>query len=106
MLEKFKKYFIVIPMALAISAWGWGQGSKIENAIRQNLKDPASVQFKGLVISAKGNRACIVWNAKNSMGGYGDWSVAELTKDDSDWMVKTMEGEPKNCTQKHWDWGY
>lgn len=81
-----------------------GEGSKIKDVIRNNLKDPGSANFKDLVVSEDGKRACIVWNAKNSMGGYGDWNIAELKKDGlaangDKWIVKDMKGLSQNCTE-------
>lgn len=76
-----------------------GDSSKIEGAIRENLKDPVSANFKDVVFSPDNKRACVEWNAKNSMGGYGSWSIAELTKYDSDWIVKDMKGSDRNCTE-------
>lgn len=91
-----KKVLLVAPVVLAIV--GCGQSSKMENAIKDRLRDPASAQFKQVVISDFGNFACVEWNAKNGMGGYGDWSIAELKKVDSDWVVTEMEGKAYRCT--------
>jgi hypothetical protein len=93
-----KKLFVLLPLALMLSACG-GEESKIKNVVQQNLKDPSSVQFKDVVISENGWRACIIWNAKNSMGGYGDWNVAELRKIGSEWTAHEMNGSSSNCSE-------
>ena len=94
-----KKLLIALPMLLALVACG--ENAKIESAVRENLKDPASAQFKDVVISASGNFACKVWNSKNSMGGYGDWDIAELKKIASGWVVTKMQGSQQHCTADH-----
>ncbi len=91
------KKIVLISSVLVLAACG--ENSKIEDAVRQQLKDPGSAQFKEATISASGLRACVVWNAKNSMGGYGDWSVAELTKAESGWNAHEMKGREGNCTE-------
>jgi len=85
---------LLLPILLAAC----GQGGQIEKAVREKLKDPDSAKFKDLVVSENGERACVVWNAKNSMGGYGDWDVAELQKINSSWKVNDMRGNESNCT--------
>lgn len=68
-----------------------GENSKIEDAIRANLKDPESAQFKNMIISKSNIFACVEWNAKNSMGGYGEWSTARLQKNQAGWGVREMQ---------------
>ena len=87
---------MVLLLPLLVAACG--QGGQIENAVRDQLKDPDSAQFKDLVVSENGKRACVVWNAKNSMGGYGEWDVAELQKNNSSWKINDMRGHESNCT--------
>lgn len=41
-------------------------------AVRDILKDPASARFKNIKINSVGD-VCGQYNAKNSMGGYGDF---------------------------------
>lgn len=94
-----RKIFVLLPLVFMLAACG--EESKIKDAVRNSLKDPGSAQFKDAIISAKKNMACITWNAKNSMGGYGNWSTAELAKEDSEWIVQEMQGNPDNCTQDH-----
>jgi len=98
----FKKYIIFFSLFLFLA--GCGEGSKVEKVISQRLKDPSSVQFKDMFVSSDGKRACITWNAKNSMGGYGEWDVAVLNKANSEWEVETMEGGSSDqCTQNSLD---
>lgn len=63
-----KKFLICLP--LDITLLGCGEESKIRDLVRENLKDPDSVQFEDFIISNNDSVACITWNAKNSMGGY------------------------------------
>jgi hypothetical protein len=81
----------IAPLLLALALAACGDSSKIKDAVRERVKDPGSTQFKDLFVN-EGKFACVVWNAKNSMGGYGDWHVAELRKLDDDWHVSNMEG--------------
>lgn len=90
-----KKSFLVIPAILILM--GCSDKTKIEDAVRSHLKDPSSAQFDGLVKSDSGNFACTIWNAKNSMGGYSDWKIAELSKVGSDWNVTKIQGSENNC---------
>jgi hypothetical protein len=69
-----------------------GEESAIQSAIKSNLKDPESAKFDKLAMSADKQRACVVWNAKNSMGGYGNWAIAKLMKVDSKWEITSMDG--------------
>lgn len=92
-----RKLLVLFPIAFFLASCG--DSSKIKDVVRQNLKDPGSAQFKDTIFSADNKRACIVWNAKNSMGGYGDWDVAELKKENSEWTVKDMKGSEQNCSE-------
>lgn len=74
--------------------------NSLEEAIMARLNDPDSAKFKNKVFSGDGKKACIIWNAKNKMGGYGDWQIAELTLSGSQWIVKDMEGSADNCTER------
>lgn len=91
-----RKILVLLPVIFVLASCG--DTSKIKDVIRQNLKDPGSAEFKDTAFSADNKRACIVWNAKNSMGGYGNWAVAEFVKKDSVWIVKAMKGSESNCT--------
>jgi hypothetical protein len=92
------KVIFLLPIIFLLAACG-DDDSKIKDVIRQYLKDPGSAQFKDTVVSKDGERACIVWNAKNSMGGYGDWEVTELLKLNSVWVVKDIKGSEQNCSE-------
>ena len=92
----YKKLLGVLLIILVMTACGGN--SEIEEVIRNNVKDPASAQFKDLVISDNGKRACIAWNAKNSLGGYSDWHFAELKNAGNGWTVLNMEQTPSRCT--------
>lgn len=70
---------------------------EIENTIKERLNDPLSTQFKNLVVNKSENKACIAWNSKNAMGGYGSWKYALLKKSNSRWSVSNMEEEQDKC---------
>ncbi|QEY64962.1 hypothetical protein FXN65_23945 [Metapseudomonas lalkuanensis] len=46
------------------------EASRVEDLVRENLKDPTSAQFKEIRKSKDGTYFCGEVNAKNSMGGY------------------------------------
>ncbi|GHU25841.1 hypothetical protein AGMMS50256_01350 [Betaproteobacteria bacterium] len=94
-----RKSLLLFPIVFLLAAWGWSDNSKIEDIVRQNLKDPGSAQFKDIIFSADKRRACIVWNAKNSLGGYGGWHIAEFKKENSEWVVKDMDVPEPNCRE-------
>lgn len=93
-----RKITIILSTLFALS--GCGEESKIKEHIRANLNDPGSAQFKDSIISKNGLTACITWNAKNSMGGYGEWSKAELVMGDSGWQVINMKANPYRCSEE------
>lgn len=106
MAAKNKQILAMISLILVLAACGKGINSnekfsypilEIEQAIRENLKDPASAQFKNLAISKGGSYACVHWNAKNSMGGYNDWATAQLRKSGSAWEVISMQASEPMC---------
>ncbi len=86
------------PVFLLVSC---GEQSGMEDAIRNQLKDPASAKFKEPVISRDGRYACIAWNAKNSLGGYGDWQYTGLKKGNSSWIVSEIQKVPDYCTSEY-----
>lgn len=92
-----KKGLFALVVCLGVAACG--DGGKIEQAVRENLNDPDSAQFRDLVMSEDGRMACVGWNAKNMMGGYGQWKFARLEEVDSVWTVDEMEIPESECTQ-------
>ncbi len=92
----------MLSAVLGLLASGCGSESEIKDAIRQSLKDPDSAKFQELVTNKAGDRACASFNAKNSMGGYGDWQIAELRKINSKWTVQTFNGDASNCNEASW----
>lgn len=90
-----KKTLILPVLAFLVAC---GPQSKIEAKIKDQLKDPESAQFRGLVSSKSGKYACIEWNAKNSMGGYANWQLAEMEKTLDGWRVINLDGSQYNCT--------
>jgi hypothetical protein len=85
--------FILLALMLAAC----GEDSQMQDLVRARLKDPDSAKFKDVVTSKDGKRACIEWNAKNSMGGYGDWQITELKKDSDKWTISEFKGYASNC---------
>ena len=88
---------LVIPVLMVSALIGGcsgtsGDESAIKTAVKRNLKDPDSAKFEQMSLSEDKKRACIVWNAKNSMGGYGEWQIAKLEKSDAEWKVTALEG--------------
>lgn len=79
---------------------GCGENGEIKDAVRAGLNDPSSAQFKEIVVSKDGGRACAEWNAKNGFGGYGNSSVAELRKSGGKWVITEMEGSVRNCGEE------
>ncbi|HRL94687.1 MAG TPA: hypothetical protein PK873_14130 [Pseudomonas sp.] len=91
-----KTRLILLTMFLLSACNG---GSELQNAVLENLNDPDSAKFKEEIVSEDGKKACIVWNSKNTMGGYGDWKVAELRFEDAKWVAEKMEGHEYNCSE-------
>ena len=77
--------------------------SEIKNTIRARLTDPDSAKFKTIVVSNLQNKACVVWNAKNRVGGYGSWQYTKLVNRGSSWAVSKLEEEPSYCTQSYYE---
>lgn len=67
--------------------------NSIEKAVRAELKDPDSAQFKEQIILK--TRACISVNSKNSFGGYTGPQTAHLKNLGNDfWALETIGKEP------------
>jgi hypothetical protein len=92
-----KKIFVLLSLVLMLTACG--EESKIKDVIRNNLKDPESAMFKDAVFSSDGKSACIVWNAKNSMGGYGDWKTSFFDKINSEWSGQDEASLVSECSE-------
>jgi hypothetical protein len=78
---------------LALAACG--EKSAVEDAVRQNLKDPDSARFSTFYYSKNTKRACITVNAKNSMGGYTGDKEIQLQRgaDGWEWVSENELGE-------------
>ena len=91
---------IALGIALSIVIAGCGESSAIKAVVKDQLNDPGSANFKDEVISKSGEIACIPWNAKNKMGGYGEWHYALLVKDEkSSWVPERMDIDSSACTK-------
>ena len=78
---------------------GCGDEGKLKQLVRERLNDPESAMFKESVFSKAQHRACLAWNAKNGMGGYGEWQVAEFKKSEGgEWQVLKMKVHPFTCS--------
>ena len=89
----------IIFIFLLIFLFGCGSKVDIENVIKLNLNDPDSVKFKQVLVSKDATRACTIWNAKNGLGGYGNWKITELRKTKGAWEVSDNEMDPDLCTE-------
>lgn len=58
-----------------------GTESKIQEAVRSSLRDPASAIFGETRLAPSGTAACVVVNARNSFGGYTGNQVATVYLD-------------------------
>jgi hypothetical protein len=78
---------VALIVALASVLPGCSGKSQAERAVREILKDPDSAKFGEfeVVDDTDGKGACLVVNAKNSMGGYTGDQVASLIKKDGKW---------------------
>jgi hypothetical protein len=57
--------------------------SKAKEAIREQMKDPASVEFRNVILNAKSGAVCGEVNAKNSFGGYTGFTQFAFGSDGS-----------------------
>ncbi len=94
--EKFTITFIFLSLLTAC-----GGNSDVENAIKARLRDPDSAKFQKVLVSKDQTRACAIWNAKNSFGGYGDWEIWRLKKIDGRWKEFNRKGDPEYCTVEY-----
>ena len=92
-------------LVVAVLLGGCGDDAAITNAVKEQLKDPGSAQFKKVTISQSGQLACVVWNAKNSLGGYDDWKTATLEKGlhNSSWKIENLDVAAFNCNKSDLD---
>lgn len=88
-----------LPLLLAMLA-GCGQQDAIESRIKSRLKDPESARFREIIVNRKGDVACAIWTAKNSFGGYGDWSATKLEKVPAGWVITEPEMRPGMCSEE------
>ena len=92
-------------LVIAVILGGCGNDAAIKNAVKEKLKDPGSAQFKEVIRSQSGQFACVVWNAKNGLGGYDDWKAATLKRDrdNSSWKIENLDGAALVCNVNHLD---
>ncbi len=93
------KHTNCIILCLLLSACG---GNEIENAVKNDLRDPDSAMFRNQTIRNDLNLACVEWKAKNGFGGYGGWTVADLKKVDGKWTLFDIEGSRQfSCDEQY-----
>lgn len=69
-----------------------------EEEVRRNLKDPGSAQFGDFYYNPTTKKACLMVNAKNSMGGYSGYSAIVLRRTDEGWQyVSDNEIDFQSC---------
>lgn len=96
--------FIGLSFLLALTASGCSsEKGDIERVIMSRLKDPDSVKFYELNITERKTRACIVFNAKNSLGGYGERHLASLSKQNGIWVIDESDANRNRCSQEHFN---
>ena len=73
----------------------------MKKLVVENLKDRESARFYGdIIYSDARDRACVEYNAKNSFGGYGNSSKAELKKVKGEWTLVSMDS---SCSKQTFD---
>ena len=98
----FRRHFWCI--FVIIFLFGCGNTGDIEKVIKKDLNDPDSFKLKMVLVSKDATRACIIWNAKNQLGGYGNWRITGLRRTDGAWEVSDAGisdagMDPRLCTE-------
>lgn len=88
---------LIVMLASALAGCGNSDVSAIKAAVKERLIDPDSVKFGNTRIGEAGVEACIEYNAKNRMGGYGGQKVAYASKSPDGWKVRDMDKHPDFC---------
>jgi hypothetical protein len=70
----------------------------VEAAIKSRLRDPDSAKFKVVAVNGANNKACAVFTAKNSYGGYGDWTSFGLAKKSGRWEIEDERYPLDQCS--------
>lgn len=91
------KVTCVLMLASALAGCGNSDVTAIKAAVKERLIDPDSVKFGSTRIGGAGVEACIEYNAKNRMGGYGGQKVAYASKSQEGWKVRDMDKHPDFC---------
>lgn len=93
-----KKYSCIILCAFIVACGS----NEFESEIKRNLKDPNSAQFRSQTINDDLGLACVEWNAKNTLGGYGAWTVALFQKKEGKWVALDIEASRQfNCDESY-----
>ena len=93
---------MIFGILMLIFLIGCGDSSEIKSIIKNELNDPDSAKFKEIVFSKNGEIACISWNARNQVGGYGEWKYTLLFKgNNSFWGVfDDRKANSDTCTKE------
>lgn len=93
---------IIFGLLMIFFLVGCGDQLKIKSIIKNKLNDPDSVKFKEIIFSKNDEIACISWNARNQVGGYGEWKYTLLFKgNDSSWEIfDDREANSDICTKE------
>jgi len=91
-------YFLLV---LGLS--GCGEADDVKTAVKGILKDPDSVKFEAVFVTKQGDKACAIFNAKNSFGGYAGLDVVELKKSNDKWRLSSEDLDPSKCTRDYYD---
>ncbi len=90
---------LIVMLASALTGCGNSDVAAIKAAVKDRLIDPDSVKFGKTRIGEGDVEACIEYNAKNRMGGYGGQKVAHATKSPDGWKIGIhgMDKDPDFC---------
>jgi len=77
--------------------------SELGELIKPRLKDPDSLKITQTTSNSESTRACVLWNAKNSFGGYGQPSVTSFKKSSTGWAIAKWEADVEKCSQAYFD---
>ncbi|SFR84772.1 hypothetical protein [Sphingomonas jatrophae] len=95
--NRFKRPLAAVALLIALAGCS-GERKAAEQAVRDVLKDPESAQFEEFYYNKELRRACLTFNAKNEMGGYGGKSQAYLIRQDGVWHWNgEHEESPEEC---------
>ena len=93
----FSRFLLIMLFAVGLTACDENK-SEIEALIIPNLKDPESFRVDSLTFNQSKTVACLFWNAKNAMGGYGNPTMTSFVNGNGKWRIKAREEKTNLCT--------